>query len=512
MVPKITVTLLGLSFLLGVLITWLGLRGRRVNRLPVCRACKFDLSGLPADAPACPECGRDLAARGAVQIGQRRKMVLVAGLGALMIWCAILPVGLLTIAAALGRDVNVYKPTWLLVAESGWSEKTAADAIAKELFDRMITNKIPKENYGPLVDAALAIQADPSDTWSSEWGRIIERAMTDKVMTAEQLTSYEKHAFRFRVETRDMVERSGEIPIFLVLDRDRSIPLNMTIVPVWIDEIKLAGRKLDRVTRSMPAAPGTEKAAETLAMRQPAGMIMMMNAARGMGKTAHEVSTLASVPADLPAGWTTLEVQYSYKASDMSSVASMMSMGVAMSGIGTPESRGTHAISTKLKLVNPGEDVITVLPGSEQTAARGAGAFRDASAFISQMQTDPGMLGAVFGAKRQPPSSMLVVSFYRADSNEKATGSAYDVYLREGEQLTLLGPVSDASIASAEMMSSTFGMFSGSGVSKMFPRRKGSFGKTLNLVLKPSERAARRTRSLTIISGDIIELKDVEVR
>ncbi|NJL31404.1 MAG: hypothetical protein HC898_07100 [Phycisphaerales bacterium] len=46
--------------LAGLVLLWRGIRGRLVDDHPYCRGCKFDLTGLPAERTACPECGHDL--------------------------------------------------------------------------------------------------------------------------------------------------------------------------------------------------------------------------------------------------------------------------------------------------------------------------------------------------------------------------------------------------------------------------------------------------------------------
>jgi uncharacterized paraquat-inducible protein A len=71
--------LLGITFLtLGIRIS----RGRRI-----CWKCEYDLTGLPDESTACPECGRDLswlAHRDRVQIRRRRGLLIAGWVLALM--------------------------------------------------------------------------------------------------------------------------------------------------------------------------------------------------------------------------------------------------------------------------------------------------------------------------------------------------------------------------------------------------------------------------------------------
>jgi ribosomal protein L37E len=60
---------LTLLTLLGVVIFWRGMRGRRVgDDHPFCRRCGFDLFGLPPGRDVCTECGADLKRRSWVSI------------------------------------------------------------------------------------------------------------------------------------------------------------------------------------------------------------------------------------------------------------------------------------------------------------------------------------------------------------------------------------------------------------------------------------------------------------
>src|SRR4051794_19556596 len=76
------------------LLVW-ALCGRRVDRHPVCRRCRYDLSGLPAGVTLCSECGADLRRRRAMRTGNRVRRRNVA-------WVA--AVALLAAGAWLGRS------------------------------------------------------------------------------------------------------------------------------------------------------------------------------------------------------------------------------------------------------------------------------------------------------------------------------------------------------------------------------------------------------------------------
>ncbi|MBX9736332.1 MAG: hypothetical protein K2X32_05350, partial [Phycisphaerales bacterium] len=482
------------------------------DRAPICRPCGFDLTGLPPDTSFCPECGRDLAVQGAVQVGHRRKLVPVIALGVLLLLAAILPTGALVVAAALGRDVNVYKPTWLLCAEARWSNKPAADRIAIVLFDRMVTSQVLPAAFGPLVDAALAIQADPSDIWSDQWARIIERAMADGVMTPEQLASYQQHALRFRVETRAVVEQGGMIPVFLILESHRTAS-NANVVPIWVDEVSIAGRTLPRPPRFSPALTNNDPNAIAAMNRQPTGMIMPGRLQAG-GQRPEHVAGLALVPADLPLGEAEVQVRYSSLLTDLRMPGGGLRMGFAMAGASNADGRAVGTGRMRVQIVAPTSDRVTVRPPSELSQRNLARRLKAVEASVQPVGVDLGVVGSMFGAKRQRPHSIVSLSFLdldRAELRSMGIPFAFDVYLKEGETLTRLGSICSNPLAQAEM-SISMPFLGDENLIAVVPRDARSIGKTIDLVFKPSESTARRTRDLTSIAGDTIEINGIDLQ
>lgn len=60
---------------LGMLLIWSGLRGKTIDRHPLCGNCNFDLIGHAIRPDHCPECGAIIARIGGIQIGHRRLQV-----------------------------------------------------------------------------------------------------------------------------------------------------------------------------------------------------------------------------------------------------------------------------------------------------------------------------------------------------------------------------------------------------------------------------------------------------
>src|SRR5688500_15525204 len=69
----------------GVMLIFFGVRGRRVDDHPLCRKCGFDLVALPSGVEKCSECGASLARRRAIRIGNRSRRWGFAVLGLLLV-------------------------------------------------------------------------------------------------------------------------------------------------------------------------------------------------------------------------------------------------------------------------------------------------------------------------------------------------------------------------------------------------------------------------------------------
>src|SRR5438045_2458300 len=83
----------------------LGLHGKRLNDHPVCRQCRFDLSGCPEGSVTCPECGAGLKRPGSTRIGQRRKRPVFLAVGAAAVLFPASAIGVTGFAMLTGQDV-----------------------------------------------------------------------------------------------------------------------------------------------------------------------------------------------------------------------------------------------------------------------------------------------------------------------------------------------------------------------------------------------------------------------
>ena len=155
----------------GVLILWLGLRGRRVDDHPVCRKCGRDLTGV--ESPRCPECGQP-ADRPRVGNRERRPILLAAGGTLATVALLVTLIGgawLLTPERSAG-----HKPAWLLQFESGLALARPRKVAADELVRRLRVNELDAEQAAEVAALFLEHQSDAALAWEPAKGDFVRMA------------------------------------------------------------------------------------------------------------------------------------------------------------------------------------------------------------------------------------------------------------------------------------------------------------------------------------------------
>lgn len=173
--------------MLGVALISLGLRGRRLDDHPVCRRCRFDLSGTPGRA-LCPECGSKLEAPAAMRIGNRRRR---PGLIAAGIACVVLLLLGAGLAFSSSRfNLAPHLPTPVLMLQARIAGSAAESLAAKELIARHAAKKLSPSQTAAALDLALARQADRSRAWDPAWGDYIAAVHAAGGLSVQQLAQY----------------------------------------------------------------------------------------------------------------------------------------------------------------------------------------------------------------------------------------------------------------------------------------------------------------------------------
>lgn len=193
------------ALLVGILLLFLGLRGRVVARGSFCRRCGFSLEGLrvaatdasrePAarasagDDPArstrggsashsqasgarppasqCPECGADLNRPSAIRPLRRRKRPVMLAIAVLFLLISLAGVG--SIVASRRPNIISALPTWYLSLEARGAQGPGASRAIDELTRRLSAGSLSNKTTSSLVARALKFQSDANGPWLPAW-------------------------------------------------------------------------------------------------------------------------------------------------------------------------------------------------------------------------------------------------------------------------------------------------------------------------------------------------------
>lgn len=220
------VLLLILPFLLlisGLVLFIVGLRGRKVDDAPRCRACGFDLTGSPLSAASrCPECGSDLSKPKAVRTGTRHVRKAAVASGGVLLFLSLAVFGVMGWGMTARFNWNTVKPTWMLIAEVTGKQTGTLGAPLDELTARLRDGKLPAEDVAQLVTAGLAVQADSTSPWTPAWGSFLEAAANRGHLSPDQARAFAHHAVVVQVRTRARARASQPIPVQLVYTCSRA--------------------------------------------------------------------------------------------------------------------------------------------------------------------------------------------------------------------------------------------------------------------------------------------------
>jgi predicted RNA-binding Zn-ribbon protein involved in translation (DUF1610 family) len=234
----------GIVAALGLLLSYWGWRGRRINDHPTCSRCGYDLSGLTV-VEKCPECGRDLNARRAISRGRRARRRWAIGLGLLVLFAAGVP---LWQGLAHVRWIR-RAPAWVLEAlADGSSSQVVA---INEARRRVNLLSLDNSQVRRLADIGLKVQADRNAAWFTEWGDFLEDAWANQLLSKDQMQRYLRQSTveGFTFVHRPQVIQGSNITMRVESPRCRmgaGVDTNMYVL-VWHMESFTLG---DKETRS----------------------------------------------------------------------------------------------------------------------------------------------------------------------------------------------------------------------------------------------------------------------
>ncbi len=302
MLAQILLILLS-AMVLGTALIVLGLRGKRLNRHPICRDCSFDLVAVPEGTVTCPECGAGLKREKAVRIGARRKRPLFLGMGALLVLLPLAPIGTAGYGLLTGQDLNKWKPVGFLLWEARLAGSTGAAPIATELLNRYTAGKLSKDQAAKLVQTALDVQGDHSGPWTTEWADIIEAADSNKELSRDDHARFRKQAPVVEWKARARLAAGGPLPVIVKLKESRVGGASGMISMVSLKGAAIGATKLSRA-KPRTGTPWNYYQGAQLGYFYLFGKGSRWGWQQGYG----EVAFLLELPKNLPPGRHTVEV------------------------------------------------------------------------------------------------------------------------------------------------------------------------------------------------------------
>ena len=225
---SVALLVVGLVLLVFGVRRWRRWRGRRLDDAPTCSRCEYDLTGLvggETPVAVCPECGSDLNEPGAVRKGPRKtrgRIGLVAALlGALMLAAGTGLGGYQAWNWSQTYDWNKVKPVWLLHAQARKSTANGGVAVLNELIARLVAGRLNAAASKPIIETALARQADLATPWNQQWGAFLSVASKRNFVTDDQEQRYLAGVIVLESEVRRWVYPGEPVPVSFAIAEPR---------------------------------------------------------------------------------------------------------------------------------------------------------------------------------------------------------------------------------------------------------------------------------------------------
>lgn len=218
--------------LIGAVLLWMSWRGKKVDDHPLCRRCRFDLTGTP-EAATCPECGAAVGAQAQRRVGNRRRrpITIYAAIMLLLIGVA----GGAGVGWSYATSINQQqsKPVWLLRREAKKHGTPLSSAALTELQRRLSAGLLSQQQVDDVTADALKVQADASISWEPMWGEFVEQASIAGLLSQNDLDRYAQRLVddALVLELRPRVRRGDPLPFRLMHGAPRlGDPQNVRII------------------------------------------------------------------------------------------------------------------------------------------------------------------------------------------------------------------------------------------------------------------------------------------
>lgn len=484
MSPTMFMTLAG-GFVLGLILTLFGWRGKRVNNHPICRGCGFDLGGVLPDGITCPECGAGLKRSKAIRKGARQRRWVIVTVGAVLALIPILSGAVLGYAAITGTDLNRYKPVGLLRWETQNVGSESADAAAAELARRYRDEEFDADAKASLVEFILDAQRDRTSYWSDAFGSVINAARAAGEVPEETYQEFLEDAAILEYKLRRQVGVGELIPVVADLAESRLGGTGMTMGAYWVRRATIGGQPV-RVQGGPVYGGGGRLESLMVERNASVGWVYLFGTGGGWGGQQREgscgISFLVEQPEDLGAGVHTLELELFARV--------MEQTGAMTTTLNPPQGENPKGfkrstVTLDFRLVE--EDPIERVASSPETDERFANSISISSASASR-------------------SLLSTHTWIHVTFTNPPVDFAFDAKLRQGEREWPLGHMTSGRLAS---QMNSWGQ---TDAAYLQGETKGLTGAPVDLVLTPNPSVARWTVDLKRMYDGEIVIDGIEIQ
>lgn len=235
--------MLALSLAMGVvglLLCATALRGRRIDDVPLCRRCGFDLTGIASGR--CPECGVDLSRRRSRRWGRRRIRWWALAAGLVLGVPGATWTGIQGWKSAGYEDLPSFALVWLAEGRAGDSRVAPAFGVLSErlttLSDARVTHLIE----------LLAEELESGAAWSPESYEFVDLALLRNRVSPAAGALLVQAMMEHRTTVRARVRQGRVLPIECHLDFSGppGIVWNYCII-AHLQDVTIDGRSVDGI-------------------------------------------------------------------------------------------------------------------------------------------------------------------------------------------------------------------------------------------------------------------------
>jgi len=364
---------------------------------------------------------------------------------------------------------DAYKPTWWLVTKARSLDEVKSGSALNELIKRIKDDKLPKETIASMVREALTIQADVEHPWVPLWGDVVTTARSMNLVSDEDWRAFARQALvpelvvRSRIVEGDPVaatlflhKRAPTDPVLVVQVRHEQTSLG--------DQAILAQRNMNTQLSQQLTMPGRPRLPSFIEIGY--GRNIWPWAARSTDQLIADVAPGKHV---FDSSWTI--------------VISEGTLGGGTTGYTTTADLFSQTIQLRAN--------VEVLPRGTQTV-------EPASDESLRPAMEAALSLAYCSARRSGSARTMIRGLFNFDA--PPMDFAFDVFVRSGDREWPVGQFD----SEREYPWGFSGAFGG--------RVDGVLGDQVDVILRPSQAAARQTLRITRIWNGEIVFENVPLR